>query len=302
MKAENSTFKEYKGLIKFGIVVFVLISGVAGYFIGLNVEDSFSFWHLLAFVCGTFLISAGSLAFNQVQEIERDKKMDRTAQRPLVTGRFSKKGAFTLAVSHMLAGALILYFVSFNCMLFGLITVVLYNGLYTLHWKPKFMFAAVPGAIPGALPAPMGYLATSPEGVFDKELIYVFLVMFLWQMPHFWTLAIRYRDDYAKGGFPILPVIVGKQRTLYHISFYVFCYALVSIMSPYFVDTSFSYFFMVLPFCFMVVFAFFKYFRASEEKAWLPFFLWTNFSLLVFLYAPVIDKWLPFIKDVYQYR
>jgi protoheme IX farnesyltransferase len=66
----------------------------------------------------------------------------------------------------------------------------------------------------------MGYMATSNGSILDRESIYLFLVMFLWQMPHFWTLAIKYKDDYAKGEFPVLPVVVGDDGTKVHIAQY----------------------------------------------------------------------------------
>ena len=293
--------KTLKSLFKFGIVVFVVISAIAGYGIGLTVEDSFSFLHFLLTILGTFLISSGSLALNQVQEIDRDTKMDRTNSRPIPSGKLSKAQALSISIFNMISGSVVLYFVNPLTCYIGLFIIFLYNGLYTLHWKPKWAFAAVPGAIPGALPGVLGFSAVN-DNIFGPESIYLFLVMFLWQMPHFWTLAIRYRDDYARGEFPILPVKLGKERTIYHISFYVFSYALLAIFSPYFVSFHFFYFFIVIPFAIIVVWQFIKYAKAKEEKAWLPFFLWTNFSLLAFLYAPLIDKWTPLYLNVYQYQ
>lgn len=293
--------KTLKSLFKFGIVVFVVISTIAGYGIGLTVEDSFSFLHFLSTILGTFLISSGSLALNQVQEIDRDIKMDRTNSRPIPSGKLSKTQALSISIFNMISGSIVLYFVNPLTCYIGLFIIFLYNGLYTLHWKPKWAFAAVPGAIPGALPGVLGFSAVN-NNIFGPESIYLFLVMFLWQMPHFWTLAIRYRDDYARGEFPILPVKLGKERTIYHISFYVFSYALLAIFSPYFVSFHFFYFFIVIPFAIIVVWQFIKYAKAKEEKAWLPFFLWTNFSLLAFLYAPLIDKWTPLYLNVFQYQ
>ena len=105
---------------------------------------------------------------------------------------------------------------SLTSMALGLFTVALYNGLYTLYWKKKWAFGAVPGAIPGAMPVVIGYSANHAN-VFTPECLYLFLIMFLWQMPHFWSLAIRYKDDYKKGGFPVLPAVIGVPKTLFHI-------------------------------------------------------------------------------------
>lgn len=98
-------------------------------------------------------------------------------------------------------------------------------------------------------------------------------------MPHFWTLAVRYSEDYAKAGFPMLPVMMGKDRTIYHISFYVWAYVLLAIMSPFFVPFYYAYFIIVIPFSVLVLWSFIKYVNteSTNEKAWLPFFF--NYQL-----------------------
>jgi len=289
--------QELKTFFKAGIVNFVVISAIAGYGIAHTVEMRFSIWHMLFFLLGTICISAGSLSLNQVQEVLNDKLMERTKDRPLVKGTFSRKTGFLISMSLIICGLIILYFINPMSFYVGSVIIILYNGIYTLYWKRNWAFAAVPGAIPGALPGVLGYSALD-DNIFSSQSIYLFLVMFLWQMPHFWSLAIRYADDYKKGNFPVLPAIVGSGRTKYHISFYVWAYALLGIMSPFFVDWSYAYFILVLPFSLLVVWQFFKYFNNSSEKAWLPFFLITNFSMLAFLFAPLIDKWFPVVFSI----
>ncbi len=290
--------KTLKVFFKFGIVVFVVISAIAGYGIGFQIENSFSFLHFLSMILGTFLISSGSLSLNQVQESERDAKMPRTQGRPIPSGALTRKQGLFISLGNIFVGSIILFFVNPLSCYIGLVIIALYNIFYTMHWKQKWKFAAVPGAIPGALPCTLGYAAVNPN-IFSSESIYLFLVMFLWQMPHFWTLAIRYKDDYAAADFPILPVVIGKDKTIFHISFYVWAYAFLAIMSPFFVDFGYAYFAMVLPFSVIVVWLFFKYVKneSKSELAWLPFFLATNFSMLAFLFAPLIDKWTPLIVN-----
>lgn len=290
--------KDLKSFFKMGIVIFVVISAIAGYGVGFTVEQTFSFGHFLLFLLGTFLISSGSLGLNQVQEAHKDAKMPRTQSRPIPSGKFTKKLGLLISFFNMIFGSLILYFfVSPLSCYIGLVIIFLYNVLYTMMWKPNWVFAAVPGAIPGALPGVLGFSAVN-ENIFSSDSIYLFLIMFLWQMPHFWTLAIRFREDYSKGEFPVLPSIVGKERTLYHISFYVWAYAFLAIASPFFVDFLYSYFVAVIPFAIKVVWEFLKYCKSKEEKAWIYFFLWTNFSILVFLFAPVVDKWIPYFLHI----
>lgn len=283
-------YKAAKSFFKLGIVYFVLISAIAGYGIGFSVEQEFSIVHLLTFLVGTFLISAGSLSLNEIQEIEHDKKMDRTKNRPLVKGTLSKKTALFISSFFLVIGLLILWSLKPLTFWVGLSIIIMYNGLYTLHWKKKWAFAAVPGAVPGALPGVLGFSVVN-DAIFSAPSVYLFLVMFLWQMPHFWSLAIRYKDDYSRGNFPVLPAILGSGRAKYHISFYVWSYALLGIMSPFFVDFLYAYFVLVIPFSIIVVWQFLKYFKSQNPKAWLPFFLVTNFSMLAFMFAPLIDKW-----------
>lgn len=289
--------KTLKSFFKMGIVIFVVISTIAGYGIGFNVEGTFSFLHLFLTILGTFCISSGSLSLNQVQEAHKDAKMPRTQNRPIPSGEISRSTGLAISLSLITFGSVILYHVEPLSCYIGLIIIVLYNVFYTIHWKQNWAFAAVPGAIPGALPCTLGFAAVNPN-IYSSESIYMFLVMFLWQMPHFWTLAIRYSEDYAKGGFPMLPVIMGKDRTIYHISFYVWAYALLAIMSPFFVPFYYAYFIIVIPFSIFVLWSFMRYVKSESDKAWLPFFLITNFSMLAFLFAPVVDKWIPIIFEV----
>ena len=282
-----------------GIVIFVVISAIAGYGVGHAAEDTFNLVHFLLMIIGTFCISSGSLSLNQVQEVHKDSKMPRTQGRPIPSGQISRKTGLMISLSLIVLGSAILYYVKPLTCYIGLFIIILYNVFYTIHWKQNWVFAAVPGAIPGALPCTLGYSAVN-SNIFSAESVYLFLVMFLWQMPHFWTLAIRYSEDYAKAGFPMLPVILGKERTIYHISFYVWAYALLAITSPFFVPFYYAYFVMVIPFVGLILWSFMKYVKteSTNDKAWLPFFLITNFSMLAFLFAPMIDKWTPIFFEV----
>ena len=97
------------------------------------------------------------------------------------------------------------------------------------------------------MPVVIGFSVNTAE-IWRPECIYLFLVMFLWQMPHFWSLAIRFREDYAKGGFPVLPVSLGVPRAMYHIGLYVFTYVGVALMAPWFLQAHMLiYFLFVVP-------------------------------------------------------
>jgi len=281
-------------LTKSGIVVFVLVTGAAGYAMSHPFETAWELGHILATLSALYFLSAGSFAINQAQESHIDAMMPRTAGRPVPSGRISRAQAYILGFGFVIIGALAALLVNTTVFAIGIGTVFLYNVPYTMWWKRKWAFGAVPGAIPGGASVLLGYAANQPM-ILMPEPIYLFLLMFLWQMPHFWSLAIRFREDYAAGGIPVLPVRVGTERTLFHIALYTFAYVATAAAAPYFTSARWAYAILVLPLSFIVVWQFLKFFRSvidrHEKSRWLPFFLWTNLSILIFLAAPVIDRW-----------
>lgn len=227
---------------------------------------------------------------NQVQEWKLDQQMPRTAKRPIAAGKIKPAAAGILAVSFIVVGLNFLFTLQPVAGWVGLFCVFLYNIAYTMFWKRRWVFAAVPGAIPGALPVTIGYAVANPD-IFNPESLYLFLIMFLWQMPHFWILAIKFKDDYAKGGIPTLPVALGMQRTLFHVGLYTFVYVGVALAAPMFVHASWMFILLTFPFCFKVMQEFYRYYKSNGTERWLPFFMWLNISMLVFITIPVIDKW-----------
>lgn len=268
-----------------------MISGLAGYAVSLMPHDVFEWSRPVFLLLGLYFVSSGSFALNQAQEWRFDQLMQRTATRPVPKGAISPWQAYVLGFTYCIFGIGLLAMISMQSAFWAGMTVILYNGLYTLYWKKKWIFGAVPGAIPGAMPVVIGYVANSPS-VLEPRCLYLFLIMFLWQMPHFWALAVRYKDDYAKGGFPVMPTRIGVERTLYHLGLYTFTYVGVALAAPFFVETYFLYIALVVPLALKVLWEFFSYFRSAGNKNWLPFFLWTNLSMLAFICVPVFDRWL----------
>lgn len=283
-------FRLYADLTKFGIVVFVLLTGLAGYGLSFPIEKTFDPMHLLVLIGGLFFLSSGSLALNQVQEYKIDQKMARTAHRPIAAGKLKPAAGIILSVSFLLIGGDLLLMASETSAILGWLTVLLYNGFYTLWWKKKMVFGAVPGALPGALPVTIGYAANQTQ-IFSPESVYMFLILFLWQMPHFWALAIRYREDYAKANIPTMPVVLGVPKTIFHIGLYTFVYVAVALLAPLFTHSGWVYLIAVIPVCFKILQEYFRFYRSAGTQKWFAFFMWVNTSLLVFLFVPVINKW-----------
>ncbi|HTL11798.1 MAG TPA: protoheme IX farnesyltransferase, partial [Bdellovibrionota bacterium] len=218
----------YKELSKSGIVALVLISVFAGYLVGRPLDRPLGVLRLLETLAGVLLLASGSSALNQYQERHLDRRMPRTAKRPLPSGRLGEREALAFIVVGLAAGLGILGWLDLQLAGLGAAAVVLYNGLYTLWWKPKWSFAAIPGAVPGALPILMGHVAARGD-VRAPGGWYLFFILFMWQMPHFWSLALRYSDDYREGSIPTLPVKHGSGITLKHILLWCLAYVGVAL-------------------------------------------------------------------------
>lgn len=286
----RNRLKIYRELAKSGIVTLVLISVLGGYLIGHSPETPLSLTRLGLTLLGILLLASGSSALNQLQEIQQDAKMPRTAQRPLPSGRLSRREAILFVASTLLGGIGILAWLSPKLLVMGLAAVVFYNGLYTLWWKRKLAFAAVPGAIPGALPIWMGYVAATDDWLAPGGL-YLFAVLFYWQMPHFWSLAIRFQDDYAKGAFPVLPVAHGTQKTLFQIALWSVSYVALGLMGPLFLRVGVIYMIVAGLTGIWVLWELARFLRGESRQTWLRFFLAVNFSLITYVFGAAADLW-----------
>ncbi len=174
--------------------------------------------------------------------------------------------------------------------LLGALAVFSYNVLYTLWWKRKYAFAAVPGAIPGALPILMGYVAASGE-IWHPGGIYLFMILFFWQMPHFWVLALKYKQDYAMGGVPTLPVSKGTGVTVLQIVIWCLAYVALALGGPLFLPVHGLYLIVAIIMSAKLLWQLRAFVKEPESKQWLHFFLWVNLSLIAYIGGAVADLW-----------
>lgn len=283
----------YLELSKSGIVTLVVISVLGGYLAGHPFElpfDPAAWIRMGVTLLGVFLLASGSSGLNQIQDLQMDTAMGRTAKRPLPSGRLGLREAWLFVGVSLLGGMALLLWIDPAVAGLGISAVVFYNGLYTLWWKRRWAFAAIPGAVPGALPILMGYAAASGD-VWAPGGIYLFALLFFWQMPHFWVLALKYKGDYATGGVPTLPVVLGAGVTVQQIVIWSLGYIGIAFLAPLFLDVGWIY----VGISFLVSGALLWLLRqfsvAPESKAWLKFFLWVNFSLVFYIFAAVADLW-----------
>jgi heme o synthase len=198
----------------------VVITTAVGYYMA--VRYSFEWARLLHTIFGTAMTAAGASVLNQFIEREYDALMPRTSDRPLPAGRIAPADALFFGITFGVAGvAYLALAVNVLTAVLGGVTLLSYVFVYT-PLKRVTPFNTVVGAVPGAIPPMMG--VTAVTGAVSPEALALFAILFLWQMPHFLAIAILYRDDYAAGGFKMLPVVdrdlsvTGRQIVLYSIA------------------------------------------------------------------------------------
>jgi protoheme IX farnesyltransferase len=198
----------YVALTKPDVSFLVLITTAAGYYMG--VRGAVGWLHMIHTVFATMLIAAGTAALNHYVERESDGHMRRTASRPLPSGVLQPREALWFGVALSLAGALDLYFTAGPlAAVLGVVTCLSYLLGYT-PLKKRTVWATFVGAFPGAIPPMIGWVAAT--GSLDRGAWLLFGILFLWQFPHFHAIAWMYREDYARAGILMLPV-VDKQGT-----------------------------------------------------------------------------------------
>jgi len=185
-------------LTKWKLSLAVSFSSVTGFLIYSGGAGS----GLTVVAAGVFLLSSGAAALNQYTERGSDALMPRTACRPLPSGRMTPLTAVATAMVLLASGSLLLGFSGLMPFFLGLMNVLLYNVIYT-GLKKRTALAIVPGALVGAIPPVIGYTAAG-GGMADSVILLFSLFMFLWQMPHFWLLLVRYGSEYEKAGFKTL--------------------------------------------------------------------------------------------------
>ncbi|HWP30394.1 MAG TPA: heme o synthase [Fimbriimonadales bacterium] len=232
-----SKISDYLALSKPRVTLLVWLSTAAGIILAGGASGSIVFHTLL----GSWLVIAAANALNQVLEVEPDSRMERTRNRPLPAKRLSIKEATWVAGIWAVIGLLELaWFANLLTALLGFVSIILYAFLYT-PLKRKTHACTVIGAIPGAIPPLAGWVAV--RGSIDPFALALFGVQFLWQFPHFWSIAWLLREDYEKAGFRMLPFpnASGEQTGLCA-SLYAFGMFVMSLSLVFFVQNSWIYF------------------------------------------------------------
>lgn len=254
----------YYLITKPGIILGNLLTVAAGFLLASKGQIEVGLF--LATLLGLSLIIASACVFNNYIDRSYDKAMERTKSRALVLGLIPEKNALLFGTAlGILGGACLLIFTNILTFAVAAVGFGVYVFLYSL-WKSKTIYGTAIGSVAGAVPPVVGYCAVS--NTLDMGAGILFLMMILWQMPHFFSIAILYRDDYAAAGMPVLPVVKGNFRTKVHMVVYIVAFMLVSLLLTVWHYTGGLYFALSLGLSVvwlgLAVFGFYT----TNDKAW----------------------------------
>ena len=214
--------KEFTKLIKTGIVYSNALTAFVAMWIACYMQDMTILDQLglvLITLIGSSFVVAGSCSFNNYIDRDIDPLMKRTQNRPTVTGIFSPEFALFIGASFVAIGLFILSFANWISMLFGVIGFVGYVFVYSACSKRKTWWNTIIGSIPGAVPILIGWSTIDPSLSLIAWALFAWMV--IWQMPHFYAIAIRRIEEYKAAGIPMLPVVHGVHKTKQQIIFWI---------------------------------------------------------------------------------
>lgn len=221
--------KTYTMLTKPGIILGNILTMAGGF--ALASRGSFDFILFLTTLLGLALIIASAGVFNNIIDRKSDAKMERTKDRALVKGTISIRSALLFAAFLGIAGTFILWqFTNYLALGIALSGFFIYLVLYAFM-KYRSFYGTFVGSLAGAVPPLVGYTAVSHH--FDLAALLLFMILVLWQMPHFFAIAIYHLKDYAAASIPVLPLVKGIQATKVQMAFYIILFTLTALLMSY---------------------------------------------------------------------
>ncbi|MDP2236388.1 MAG: protoheme IX farnesyltransferase [Bacteroidales bacterium] len=275
-------------LSKIKITFAVALTTIAGYLLAKGSFDA----GLILPTLGIFILACGSSALNHVQDSDRDRLMKRTSNRPIPSGRISRSGALIVAIILSVFGSLLIYlgsdFVGFQL---GLLALIWYNGIYT-PMKRKTAFAVIPGSVIGAIPPVVGWVAGGGE-LFSSQALILAFFFFIWQVPHFWLLMLKYGDEYVKAGYPSITQLYDEKQIRYITFIWIFATAVSALMIPLFgVIHSSVITLLILVAVFWLVLVFSGILRSKQIFNPFFYFMRINYFVLVMIIALSVDSFI----------
>jgi len=281
--SSKATFKDFIQLTKPGIIFSNSLTALGGFWVASGWDISWLklIWTLL----GTALVMASGTVLNNYLDRDMDAKMERTQKRALVSGIISPATVLRYGIALGIAGLAVLWFLvqSPLATLLGLIGLFAYVWIYTAWFKRTSVWSTFVGSFSGATPPVIGYCAVTQT--FDMGAVILFLILFLWQPPHFWALGIRRMEEYRAAGFPLLPVVRGTYVTKMAMIRYIVLLVPVSLLLYVYDYVGELYFFAAVAMGLYWAFVSLKGFKAEDEMKWAKrmFIISVNYLTLLFI-------------------
>lgn len=283
-RTDTSILKTYVELMKLRIVELLLVTTLPAMVAAAGGWPGW--WLVFATLLGGTLSSAGANAINQVIDRDIDRLMSRTKGRPLPTDRVGPGAVLTFGTVLGLAGFVWLWATT-NPLAASLSTVGLlfYVFVYSLLLKRTTTQNIVIGGAAGAVPVLVGWAAVT--NTVELPAWIMFAIVFFWTPPHFWALAIRYREDYERAGVPMLPVVVGERRALDHMLAYTV--VLVGATLLLYATGPVGWIYLVVAVTFGVAFLTATWMLRDHPEAAMKYFGYSNAYLSVVFIAIAVD-------------
>ena len=280
----NTLFSSYLKLSKLRVIELLLVTTIPSMIIAIYGMPPLG---LVFFtLAGGTLLAISANVMNQVFEVDRDKLMKRTSDRPIVTGELTKKNAIIYSSLTGISGFLILYFLTTPLAAFiALSANLFYTFVYTLILKPRTNQNIVIGGAAGAAPVLIGWAATGTPIEIGTWVL--FLLVFMWTPAHFWALAIENKSDYENADFPMLSTQESYERTSIFISIYSCATVLISIIAAPILQLGIVYLIIAIFFGGNLMLKSFNLFKKSIAP--IKYFIFSNTYLAIIFIGIVAD-------------
>lgn len=273
---------ELKYLFKRFVLIANVLPAVLGFMIAARYHNiTFeNYWlDFILLLAGAMMLVAGALTLNNWLEADVDKLMERTKNRPTVTGSIPLRTILVMGIMLSFIGQMLLFFINLEVAIYGFIGWYMYVVVYTIWTKRRVTWNTHIGSLSGAVTPMMGWAVI--DSTFHAIPISLFLIMFLWQMPHTYAIAIRKYDDYARSGLQMLPIIRGYQITIRRTVLYMALLLLI----PLLLDGFSSLFYILLTILNLSWLAIgIKGFKSSSIKKWANLLFVSSLVYLLIVY------------------